>query len=206
MFWRKFANFVKSGCISRELASAFAKATAGSRRARLQQSWHPQIKDQPVARGGADHSEFIHDRSHHSVGDHGQDGFTYRALGDDVHAAKGIRQRGVHLFYPRNFSDANLRAFRLWLGLSHSRVAGSLRLALKENGSSSEAVSVASARVCPDHRGAVHVCLARRISTVHGTAGTAYPQIHQSSGDHKFLADVPFGRGGASRFCLFAAS
>ena len=41
---------------------------------------------------------------------------------------------------------------------------------LKENGSSSEAVSIAAAGVCPAHRGAVHVCLARRISTVHATA------------------------------------
>src|SRR5215467_14132676 len=82
------------------------------------------------------------------------------------------------------------------MGLSHSSVAGSLRLVTQENGSSSEAFSVASARVCSAHRGAVHVCLARRISTVHATARSPYSEIHQPSGDHKFLADVPFGRGG----------
>ena len=77
---------------------------------------------------------------------------------------------------------------------------------LKENGSASEAVSVASARVCPAHCGAVHVCMARRISMVHANRMNHCSQIHQSSGDHKFLADVPFGRGGDPvsvhmRFC-----
>jgi hypothetical protein len=99
VFWRKFANFVKSGCVSRELKTmGISRSTTAAINVRLQQSRHSQIKDQPVARGGADHSEFVHDRSHHSVADHEQNGFTDRAVGDDVHAAKWIRQRGVHLF------------------------------------------------------------------------------------------------------------
>src|SRR5262245_3079858 len=144
-----------------------------------------------MARGGLDRTEFVYDRAHHSVAVHGQNDFTYRTLGDDAHAAKGIRQRGLHLFYPGNLSDADLRAFRLWLGLSHSRVAGSLRLAPKENGASSEAVSVASVGVCPARRCAVHVRVADSLSFIfQARARSGYPQIHQSFGDHKFLADV----------------
>jgi len=144
----------------------FPEHDCRGQRPRLQQSWHPQIKDQPLARGGVDHSEFVHDRAHHSVADHGKNGFAYRAFGDDAHAAKGFRQRGLHLLCPGNFSDADLRAFRLWLGLSHSGVTGSLRMALKENGSSSEAVSVASVGVRPVRRCAVHVRVADGISFV----------------------------------------
>ena len=44
--------------------------------------------------------------------------------------------------------------------------AGSLRLAAQENGSSSEAVSVAAPGVCPPRRRAVHVCVARSLSNV----------------------------------------
>ena len=40
---------------------------------------------------------------------------------------------------------------------------------LKENGSSSEAVSIAAVGVCAAHWRAVHVCLARRVSIVLGT-------------------------------------
>src|SRR5262245_31266086 len=144
-----------------------------------------------MARGGLDRTEFVHDRARHSVAVHGQNDFTYRTLGDDAHAAKGIRQRGLHLFYPGNRSDADLRAFCLWLGLSHSRLAGSLRLAAQENGASSEAVSVASSGVCPARRGTVHVRVANCISFVfQARARTNHSKIHQSSGDHKLLADV----------------
>ena len=154
-------------------------------RPRLQQNRHSQIKNQPVARSGADRSQLVHDRAHHSVAAHGKDDFAHRAFGDNAHLAKGIRQRGLHLFYSGNFSDVDLRALRLRLGLSHPRVAGSLRLVLKENWIASEAVSIAAVGVRPAHRGTLHVCLAQRLSIVlePGARG-AYPEIHQSSGDH----------------------
>jgi hypothetical protein len=39
-----------------------------------------KVKDQPVARRGVDCSQFVHDRAHHSMAHHGQDGFTHRAF------------------------------------------------------------------------------------------------------------------------------
>ena len=67
-------------------------------------------------------------------------------------------------------------------------------MALKEDGASSETVSIAVVSLRADYWRAVHVCLARRVSNVLGTARTAYSQIHESSGDHKFLADVSIRR------------
>jgi hypothetical protein len=40
------------------------------------------------------------------------------------------------------------------------------------------------------HWRAVHVCLAHGLSTLLGAPPTAYSQIHQSSADYQFLADV----------------
>ena len=119
-----------------------------------------------MARGGADSSELVHDRAHHSVAIHGQNDFAHRAVGNDAHVAKGVRQRGLHLFYSGNFSDTDLRTLRLWLGLSHSCSAGLLWLAPKENGSPSEAVSIKAVGIRPAHRRAVHVCVANGISLV----------------------------------------
>src|SRR5438046_6595786 len=67
-------------------------------------------------------------------------------------------------------------------------------MALKEDGASSETVSIAVVSLRADYWRAVHVCLARRVSNVLGTARTAYSQIHESPGDHKFLADVSIRR------------
>ena len=50
-----------------------------------------------MARGGADYSEPVHDRAHHPVAINGQNDFPDRALGNDAHAAKGVRERGLHL-------------------------------------------------------------------------------------------------------------
>jgi hypothetical protein len=64
-------------------------------------------------------------------------------------------------------------------------------MAVKEDRSHSEAVSFAAVSVCAAHWRAVHVRLAHGGSTVLGPATrTAYSKIHQSSGDHQFLADV----------------
>src|SRR5437870_1909297 len=119
-----------------------------------------------MARGGADHSQLVHDRAHHSVANHGQDDLAHRAFGDNAHLAKGFRQRRLHLFYSGNLSDADLRTLCLRLGLSHSRSAGPLRMVAKENGPSSETVSIEAPGVCPAHRRAVHVCLANSVSIV----------------------------------------
>jgi len=51
-----------------------------------------------MARCGADPSEPVHDRAHHSVAVNGQNDFAHRALGNDVHAAKRVRERELHLF------------------------------------------------------------------------------------------------------------
>src|SRR6266576_4594228 len=67
-------------------------------------------------------------------------------------------------------------------------------MALKEDGASSETVSIAVVSLRADYWRAVHVCLARRVSNVLRTARTAYSQIHHSSGDHQFLADVSLRR------------
>jgi len=67
----------------------FPGARAGVK-SRLQQSWHPQIKDRRW-RVRADHSELFMIVHIHSVADHEQNGFAYRAFGDDAHAAKGVR-------------------------------------------------------------------------------------------------------------------
>lgn len=137
-----------------------------------------------MASGGAGPSQFIHDRAHHSVVGHGQDSFADRTLGDDVHAAKGVRQRRVHLFYAGNPGHFDIRAIHLRLGLSHPRAAGFLRMAIEEDGASSEAVSIAAVDLRSAHWRSIHVCLARRIPVVLGTARTAYSEVHQSSGDH----------------------
>src|SRR5207244_7713363 len=113
-------------------------------RRRAETNRYSQIKNQPVARGGADSSELVHDRAHHSVAIHGQNDFAHRTVGNDAHVAKGVRQRGLHLFYSGNFSDTDLRAVCLWMGLSHSRSPRPLRLVPKENGPSSETVSIAA--------------------------------------------------------------
>src|SRR6266545_3082568 len=63
-------------------------------------------------------------------------------------------------------------------------------MAVEEDGASSETVSIAAVGLCSALWRAIHVCLARGLSNVLGTARTAYSQIHQSSGDHQFLADV----------------
>src|SRR5262245_62433662 len=63
-------------------------------------------------------------------------------------------------------------------------------MALEENGASSETVSIAVVGLCAARWRAVHVCLAGRLPHVLGTARTVGSQIHQSSGDHQFLADV----------------
>jgi len=149
-----------------------------------------------VARGGADPSQFIHDRAYHSVARRGQDSFDDRAFGDHVHAAKRVHQRRFHLFFSGNPGDIDLRAIHLRLGLSHPRAPGFLWMALKEDGASSEAVSIAVVSLRADYWRALHVCLARRVSNVLGTARTAYSQIHQSSGDHEFLADVSLRNSG----------
>ena len=57
-------------------------------------------------------------------------------------------------------------------------------MAPKEDGTSSETVSIAVVSLRADYWRAIHVCLARHLSTVLGTARTAYSQIHQSSGNH----------------------
>ena len=137
-----------------------------------------------MARGGVDRPQLVHDRAHHSVANHGQDGFAHRALRDDVHLATRIRERGLHLFQPGNFGNADFRPFRLWLGMSHPRATGFLRVALEENGSASETVSVTAAGVRAAHRRAVHVRLACGVSIdLEPGASAADPEIHQSSGD-----------------------
>src|SRR5213595_1982986 len=66
----------------------------------------------------------------------------------------------------------------------------------QENASSSEAISVAAPGVCPARRRAVYVCLARSLSIVLEAGGwTNHSEIHESSGDHKFLGDISFCRG-----------
>ena len=146
---------------------------------------YSQIQNQPVARGSADHAQLIHDRAHHSVANHGQDGFAHRTVGDDADAARRLRQCGLYLFYSGNFGNADLRAFCLRLGLSHSRAPRFVRLAVEENGSPSEAVSIAAVGVCPAYRRAVHVCLAHRVSIFLKFGARAdHPEIHESSGDH----------------------
>ena len=141
---------------------------------RLQQIWHPQINNQSVARGGTDRPQLVHDSAHHSVASDGQNSFADRAFRDDAHVAKGVCQCRLYLFYSRDFSDADLWAFCLWLGLSHSRFAGFLRLATKENRSSSETISVPAVSVRPAHRCAVHVCLAHCLSVVLEPAAHAH--------------------------------
>ena len=50
-----------------------------------------------MARRGIDPSEPVHDRAHHPVAVNGENSFTYRAFGNDVHAAERLRERGLHL-------------------------------------------------------------------------------------------------------------
>src|SRR4030095_4410880 len=71
-------------------------------------------------------------------------------------------------------------------------------------GSSSEAFSVAASGLCAAGRRAVHVCLARSLSIVlESRTRTRLSKIHESFGDHKFLADVSFCRSRHSvPFCL----
>src|SRR5882757_4933802 len=72
-------------------------------------------------------------------------------------------------------------------------------MAAQENGPSSEAVSIAAPGVCSARCRTVHVRLARSLSTVFETGKrTDHPEIHESSGNDKFLADVSFCRGGNS--------
>ena len=79
--------------------------------------------------------------------------------------------------------------------LSHTCIAGFLRVAAQKNGPSSEAVSLAAPDLCPPWRRAVHVRLARCLSIIfEARARTNHPEIHQSFGNHKFLADVSFCR------------
>ena len=113
-----------------------------------------------MARSGADPSQLVHDRAHHSVANHGQDGFADRTFGNYAHAAARIRQRGIHLFCSGDSSDFDFRTFCLWLGLSHSGLAGFLRVDAKEDRSHSEAVSIEIVGIRPAHWRAVYVCLA----------------------------------------------
>ena len=115
---------------------------------------------------------------------HGQDSFANRTLGDDVHAAKGVHQRRIHLFYSGNPGHFDLWAIHLRLGLPHPRAAGFLRMAVKKDGASSETVSIAAVDLRSAHWRPVHVCLACGIPVVLRTARTAYSEVHQSSGDH----------------------
>ena len=125
----------------------------------------------------------------------------------NVHAPRTGSLTRASSFLAWQFWRRSFWAFCLWLGLSHTCVAGSLRLAAQENGSSSEAVSVAAPGVRPARRRAVHVCLAHGLSIVFEPgARTNHPEIHESSGDHKFLGDVSRPSQWPSRFCLFAAS
>ncbi len=92
-------------------------------------------------------------------------------------------QRGVHLLFPGDPGDVNLRTVCLRLGLSHSRPPRFLRLDAKKNWPHSEAVSIQAAGLCPAHRRPLHVCLAYRLSLLHkARARTSFPEIHQSSG------------------------
>ena len=72
-----------------------------------------------------------------------------------------------------------VRPFRLRLGLSHPRATGFLRVALEENGSASETVSVPAAGIRASHRRAVHVRLACAVSIdLEPGASAAGPEIH----------------------------
>ena len=81
-----------------------------------------------------------------------------------LHAAAGGDQCGFYLFHSGDFGDADLRTFCLRLGLSHRGSAGFLRMAIKEGGSYSEAVSLAAACLCPAHRCSIYVRLAHSLS------------------------------------------
>src|SRR5437667_7768700 len=156
----------KSGINS---APSFQEFSASKKR-------HSQIKDQPLARGGAHPSQFADDCAHHSVADHGQDDFAHRTFRDHAHAPAGRRQCGIYLLCSSDFGDVDLRAFCLRLGLSPSRAAGFLRVDAEENWPHSQAVSLEAAGVCPAYRRFVYVCLANRISILRKPGPrTAYP-------------------------------
>jgi len=143
---------------------------------------HSQIKNQPLACGRAHFCSVMHGGSHHSVAIDGQDDFSHRAFRDHAHAPARGDQRGIYLFCPGDFSDVDLRAFCLRLGLSHSRPSGFLRMDVKENRPHPEAVSIEATGLCPAHCRFVHVCLAHGISLLF-TLGdrTTHPEIHQPS-------------------------
>src|SRR5437667_12448542 len=121
---------------------------------------HSKIKDQPLARGRAHLRSIMHGGAHHSVAIHGQDNLSNRAVRDDANAPGRGDQCGIYLFCCGDFSDVDIRAFCLRLGLSHSRPSGFLRVDAKENWPHPEAVSVEATGLCPARRRFVHVRLA----------------------------------------------
>ena len=143
---------------------------------------HSQIKDQPLARRRAHLRSIIHSGAHHSVAIDGQDDLSNRAVRDDANAPGGGDQRGIYLFCCGDFSDVDIRAFCLRLGVSHSRPSGFLRLDVKENWPHSEAVSIEAPGLCPAHGRFVYVCLANGSSILFKLRSRAtYPEIHEPS-------------------------
>ena len=92
---------MKSGCISSELKAAGAipgQASAGINFPGYSRTGIRKSKTSQWRAGRIDSSEPVHDRAHHPVAVSGQNDFAHRALGNDVHAAERVRERGLHLF------------------------------------------------------------------------------------------------------------
>src|SRR6266404_5245520 len=119
-----------------------------------------EIEDEPLASRRADCVKPVDDRPFHPVAIHGENDFAHRTIRNDGHAQAWLRQCWVHLFFSGDFSDVDFWALCLWLGLSHSRFAGFLRLASQENWNDSKTVPISVARLCSSDCRLVHVCLA----------------------------------------------
>src|SRR6185503_19275827 len=116
--------------------------------------------------------------------DHGQYDFAYRAIGNDVHDPAWRDQCRSYLFFFGDPGDADLRTFRLRLGLSHCGVAGLLRVAVKEDWPGSQTVSIAIAGLCSACRRSLYVCFSDGFAGLHEAGGgTANPGIYESPGN-----------------------
>ncbi len=124
----------------------------------------------------------MHGGAHHSVAIHGQDNLSNRAVREHANAPGRGDQRGIYLFCCGDFSDVDIRTFCLWLGLSHTRSSGFLRVDAEENRPHPEAVSVEATGLCPARRRFVHVRLANGSSILFKLRTWAtYSEVHEPS-------------------------
>ena len=200
LFWRKFANSVKSGCVSPELKAAGAIPGRASAGIHLPGYGKTGIRKSKTGRWRAAALILLNLFMIAHI-------IQWRLMGrtispiepsETMHTLqKGFVNAGFIFFSLAILATLIFGRFVCGWGCHILALQDLCGWLLKKMGLHPKPFRSRLLVYVPLDRRAVYVCLAHSLSIVFEPgARTNHPEIHESFGDHKFLADVSFCRGG----------